>query len=344
MWIFQYQKDFDKVFKIESILVIINRAISFVDLFAGIGGFRLALERQGAQCIFTSENNKFAQMVYQANFTGQIDGDISKISEQDIPAHDVLCAGFPCQAFSTVGQKKGFHDVRGTMFFEILRLVKHHQPKVLLLENVNGLLHHDKGFTFKTIRSSLIKLGYSFYHQVLNATMFGLPQLRKRVFMVVIRKDLDIGFQFPIGSPTNNRLKDIVESHVDAHHFLSEQRYNFILNKKVKNQCRYGYHLIGPDDFVFTLLNSKYEHNLIVDHSTPIGNFVNIKSKGGDSNIINQYHVRRLTPREYARLQGFSDNFLLPVSNKQAYKLLGNAVAVPVVEVLFKAIRQQVSF
>lgn len=315
-------------------------SITFIDLFAGIGGFRIALEKAGAECVFTSENDKWARQVYADNFSGEIGGDITQIKEEDIPAHDVLCAGFPCQSFSTVGKRKGFSDPRGTLFFDILRIIKHHRPKVLLLENVKGLLIHNDGDTFETIKNSLTEIGYKVYWQVLDATSFGLPQLRKRVFIVAVREDITKDFYFPLGSPTQKKLFDIMESNVDANHFLSEARNNFISKKRAGGNMRYGYHLIGPKDYVYTLLTSKYEHNLVVDHSKPAGDFVNIKSKGGDTDLINREKVRRLTPREYARLQGFPDNYKVTVSNKQAYRLFGNAVAVPVVEAIFDQIKK----
>ena len=301
---------------------------NFIDLFAGIGGFRLALESAGAECVFTSEINKFARQVYQANFQGPIAGNICVIDEQDIPTHDVLCAGFPCQSFSTIGKLKGFSDPRGTMFFEVLRIAKHHKPKALILENVTGLIRHNNGDTFETIKNSLTDIGYNVYWKVLDATMFGVPQKRKRVFIVAIRKDITEQFAFPIGSPTTKKLKDIVESNVDAKRFLAETRNQFICNKRAKSQCNYGYHLIGPNDYVFTILTSKYEHNLIVDNTPPI----NIALR---SDPVNSDNIRRLTPKEYARLQGFPDDFKVPVSNKQAYRLFGNAVVVPVVSAVF---------
>ena len=314
--------------------------ITFIDLFAGIGGFRIALEKAGAKCVFTSEIDKYAQQVYKANFPDEISGDITKIKEEDIPAHDVLCAGFPCQAFSTVGKRNGFSDPRGTLFFDVLRIAKHHKPKVILLENVKGLILHNGGDTFATIGNSLADIGYSVWWKVLDATMFGLPQLRKRVFIVAIRNDIQKPFTFPIGSQTNKRLKDIVDSSVDANHFLSENRNGFICHKRSIGDCHYGYHLIGPDDYVFTLLTSKYEHNLIVDDTKPTGKFHNVKAKTANDRVINHQNVRRLTPKEYARLQGFTDNFVVPVSNKQAYRLFGNAVAVPVVEAIFAEIKK----
>ena len=317
--------------------------ITFIDLFAGIGGFRIALEKLGAHCVFSSEIDKFASKVYQANFLDVPSGDISLIKENDIPSHDILCGGFPCQSFSTIGSKKGFSDPRGSLFFEILRVVKYHKPKVIFLENVKGLLTHNEGDTFETIKNSLNDLGYLVHWKVLDASFFNVPQRRKRVFIVGIREDIKKSFNFPIGSPTNLRLKDIVESNVDAKYFLSENRNNFICNKRKLNQCNYGYHLIGPNDLVFTLLTSKYEHNLIVDHTTPTGVFNNIKAKNPNDNIINSQHVRRLTPKEYGRLQGFPDDFKVPVVNKHAYRLFGNAVAPPVIKAIFNEIKKIIS-
>lgn len=315
-------------------------SIIFIDLFAGVGGFRVALEKAGAKCVFSSEIDKFALQVYKANFSEDADGDITKIAVEDVPAHDVLCAGFPCQAFSTVGKRKGFSDPRGTLFFDVLRIAKHRKPKVLLLENVKGLLTHNDGDTFETIKNSLVDLGYVVNWKVIEATMFGLPQRRARVFVVAVRKDIKKDFSFPVGNPTDKTLKDIVESNVDAKYFLSENRNNFICKKRAAGQCRYGYHLVGPDDYVFTLLTSKYEHNLIVDNTKSTGTFHNIKAKTAKDNVINKQNVRRLTPKEYARLQGFPEDFKVPVVNKHAYRLFGNAVAVPVVEAVFAEIKK----
>jgi len=309
-------------------------------LFAGIGGFRVALEKAGAKCVFSSEIDKFALQVYKANFDEDASGDITKIAEKDVPAHDVLCAGFPCQSFSTVGKRKGFSDPRGTLFFDILRIAKHHKPKVLLLENVKGLIGHNDGDTFETIKNSLDDAGYTVHWKVLAATMFGLPQRRERLFIVALRKDIDKPFSFPVGTPTSRRLKDIVEKNVDAKHFLSENRNNVIVKKRASGTCRYGYHLIGASEYVYCLLTSKYEHNLIVDNTKPTGFFHNIKAKKAGDNVINRQNVRRLTPKEYGRLQGFPEDFKVPVMNKHAYRLFGNAVAVPVVEALYAEIQK----
>jgi DNA (cytosine-5)-methyltransferase 1 len=315
-------------------------SITFIDLFAGIGGFRIALEKAGAECVFSSEIDKYALQVYKANFNEDASGDITQIKEEEIPAHDVLCAGFPCQSFSEFGQRKGFSDPRGTLFFDILRIAKHHRPKVLLLENVKGLTYHNGGDTFETIKNTIEDLGYVFSWQLLDATMFGLPQRRQRVFMVAVRKDIQKSFQFPVGSLTTRTLKDILETNVDANHFLAEQRWEFICKQKKNGKCEFSYFLMGPDDTAHTLLTSKYEHNLVVDHGQSTGKFHNVKAKTAKSARINPQHVRRLTPKEYARLQGFPDSCQMPVSNKQAYRLYGNAVAVPVVEAIFEEIKK----
>ncbi len=315
-------------------------SLTFIDLFAGIGGFRVALEKAGATCVFSSEIDKYALQVYKANFNEEVHGDITKIKEKDIPAHDVLCAGFPCQSFSDFGKRKGFSDPRGTLFFDILRIAKHHNPKVLLLENVVGLVHHNGGDTFETIKNSLSDAGYIVHWQVLDATMFGLPQKRNRVFIVALRKDISKSFTFPTGTLTAKRMEDVMESNVDANHFLAEARYERVLKQKAAGQCQYSHFLIGPNDFAHTLLTSKYEHNLVVDCTKPIGKFYNVKAKTAKSARINKQNVRRLTPREYGRLQGFPDDFKMPVSNKQAYRLFGNAVAVPVVAALFEEIKK----
>lgn len=319
-------------------------SIKFIDLFAGIGGFRVALEKAGATCVFSSEINRYALEVYKANFNEDASGDITQIKAKDIPAHDVLCAGFPCQAFSTLGMKKGFSDTRGTLFFDVARIAKHHKPKVLFLENVPGLLSHDKGNTFETIVNTLTDLGYKVNWKVLEATMFGVPQKRKRIFIVAVRNDIKKEFEFPTGSLTNKTMKDVMESNVDANYFISEERYERIASLKKNGISRFDKFIIGPDDFAHSLLAVDYEANLIVDKTTPTGSFYNKQAKfkkAGCKNatISNLHNLRRLTPKECRRLQGFPEDFKMPVSNKQAYFLLGNAVPVPMVSAVFERIK-----
>lgn len=319
-------------------------SIKFIDLFAGLGGFRIALENAGATCVFSSEINRYALEVYKANFNEDASGDITQIKEKDIPAHDVLCAGFPCQAFSALGMKKGFSDTRGTLFFDVARIAKHHKPKVVFLENVPGLVSHDNGNTFQTIEATLTDLGYKVYWKILEATMFSVPQKRRRIFIVAVRNDIKKEFVFPAGSLTDKTVKDVMESNVDANYFISEERYERIAKLKKGGISRFDKFIIGPDDFAHALLAVDYEANLVVDKTKPTGKFYNKQAKfkkAGVKNatIINQHKLRRLTPNECRRLQGFPEDFKMPVSNKQAYFLLGNAVPVPVVAAIFEQIK-----
>lgn len=313
-------------------------------MFAGIGGFRVALEEGGAECVFSSDINKFARKVYKDNFGEEPSGDITKIKEEDIPPHDVLCGGFPCQSFSALGMRKGFSDTRGTLFFDIVRVAKHHKPKVILLENVSGLVSHDKGNTLETIENELKSLGYKVQWKILEATMFGLPQKRKRIFIVAVRSDIKKEFTFPTGSLTIKTLADVMESNVDANYFISEERYERIIALKENGISRFDKFFVGPDDLAHTLLAVDYEANLVLDKTKPIGTFYNKQAKfkkAGCKNatIVNKHSLRRLTPNEYRRLQGFPEDFKMSVSNKQAYFLLGNAVPVPVVSAIFEQIK-----
>ena len=187
-------------------------SLKFIDLFAGIGGFRIALERHGAKCVFSSEWDKEAQKTYKENFGEMPHGDITKIKEEDIPKHDVLCAGFPCQAFSISGKQKGFKDARGTLFFDIARIAKYHQPKALFLENVKNLVKHYHGNTLKIILGILDEIGYNAYYKVLVASHYGVPQARERIYIAAFRKDLGVNyFYFPRPSYKKVYVKDILE-------------------------------------------------------------------------------------------------------------------------------------
>ena len=192
-----------------------QKKFKFIDLFAGVGGIRIPFEELGGKCVFTSEWDKFSQITYEANFGEKPHGDITQIDEKDIPKHNLLLAGFPCQAFSQAGLKKGFQDTRGTMFFEIARILDHHKPNAFLLENVKGLRGHDKGNTFKTIVSILTELGYqTLESEVLNAKHFGLPQNRERIFIVGFKKN--VNFQFPTPPETSTRLGNILQKKVSS--------------------------------------------------------------------------------------------------------------------------------
>ncbi len=302
--------------------------LNFIDLFAGIGGIRLGFEnafKKQLSCVFTSEIDKFAIQTYKANFNEVPSGDITQIKESSVPKHDILLAGFPCQAFSIAGLKKGFEDTRGTLFFDIARIVDYHKPQILFLENVKGLLNHDKGKTFETIKKTLNNLGYKVYQQILNAKNFGVPQNRERVYIVCFLNH-EISFKFP--SPPNHLVEvgDILDEVVDSKYTISDRLWAGHRRRKLEHKLKgngFGYSLFNEDSLYTSTLSARYY-------------------KDGSEILIEQKNKnpRKLTPREAARLQGFSDNFKIVVSDAQAYKQFGNSVAVSVIEVIAKNIFQ----
>jgi len=302
--------------------------LNFIDLFAGIGGIRLGFENafnKQLSCVFTSEIDKFAIQTYKANFNEVPSGDITQIKESSVPKHDILLAGFPCQAFSIAGLKKGFEDTRGTLFFDIARIVDYHKPQILFLENVKGLLNHDKGKTFETIKKTLNNLGYKVYQQILNAKNFGVPQNRERVYIVCFLNH-KISFKFP--SPPNHLVEvgDILDEVVDSKYTISDRLWAGHRRRKLEHKLKgngFGYSLFNEDSLYTSTLSARYY-------------------KDGSEILIEQKNKnpRKLTPREAARLQGFSDNFKIVVSDAQAYKQFGNSVAVSVIEVIAKNIFQ----
>lgn len=338
--------------------------MKFIDLFAGIGGFRLAMESVGATCVFSSEWDKFAQLTYKENFGETPDGDITKIDAKDIPPHDVLCAGFPCQAFSIAGNRKGFEDTRGTMFFEIARIAKHHRPKVLFLENVRGLLSHDKGKTFQVILETLQDLGYKVHYKVLKSKDFGVPQLRPRLFIIAINQPVDFTFPEPLN--INTCVGDILETEVASKYFLSDKMWHGLqqrkrLNKQVGNG--FSYNLVNDSSSHANTLTARYGKDgaEALVKSKKIATFgkdsqgyriysadglaVTLCSAGGGlASYTGAYLVddtpRKLTPRECARLQGYPDTFIIPVSDTQAYKQFGNSVTVNVVKAIAQNIKE----
>lgn len=291
----------------------------FIDLFAGIGGIRLAFEKAGGTCVFTSEWDSFAQVTYEANFGDEPHGDITKIDVKEIPKHDILLGGFPCQPFSNAGLKKGFEDTRGTLFFDVARIVDFRKPSMILLENVKGFLRHDKGRTLKVVEETLDELGYNVFYKVLNAKDFGVPQNRERIYIVGInRKKLgNIGFSFPAPKNKKTKVGDILEDSVDPKYTLSNklwQGHKRRLKEHREKGNGFGYSLFDADSPYTSTISARYY-------------------KDGSEILIEQVgnNPRKLTPREAARLQGFPDNFIIPVSDTQAYKQFGNSVAVPVV-------------
>ena len=294
----------------------------FIDLFAGIGGIRIPFDELGGQCVFTSEFDKFAQETYAANFGEKPSGDITLIDEKDIPEHDILLAGFPCQAFSHAGLKKGFEDTRGTLFFDIARIINHHRPKAFLLENVKGLKGHDKGRTMKTIIKTLNEMEYDLHVEVLNAKHFGLPQNRERIFIAGFSNPVNFNFPKPPMTPT--RVGDVLQRRAKDKYTISDKLWSShqARKKRHKKEGRgFGFTKFDRDSEYTSTLSSRYYKD---------GSEILIDQKGKNP--------RMLSPQEALRLQGFPEGFKLPVSDVQAYKQLGNSVPVPVVRAISKEI------
>ena len=310
---------------------------NFIDLFAGIGGFRIAMQNLGGNCVFSSEIDKYAKQTYDLNF-GEIPfGDITKIDENDIPEHDVLCAGFPCQAFSIAGKRKGFEDeTRGTLFFDIKRIIKAKRPKAFFLENVKGLTNHDKGRTLKTILK-VLREDLDYYvpePKIMNAKDFGVPQNRERIFIIGFRKDLNINeFDYPKSVKKKIAFEDIKEEkEVSVKYYLSTQYQDTLRNHKERHKNKgngFGYEIIKDNQCANAIVvgGMGRERNIVID--CRLTDFKPItKIKG----VVNRDGWRRMTPREWARLQGFPDNYIIKVSDAQAYKQFGNSVAIPAIQ------------
>lgn len=303
--------------------------ISFIDLFSGIGGFRLALNSFGAKCIFSIDNNKQASTTYDTNFNDNSYGDITTIKEKDIPSHDILCAGFPCQAFSISGKQKGFEDTRGTLFFEVIRIANYHKPKIIFLENVGNLKKHDKGRTFKIIKNELNKIGYNVYCEILNASEFNIPQSRKRIYFVCIRKDIDNHkFKFPVPKNKKTSIKDIVLPDEECEEFLLKKEYK-LDDAKIK---KYNKTLNKP--LRIGTVNKGGQGDRIYSEN---GHAITLSAEGGGNGaktglyLING-NIRKLHPRETARLMGFPESFEINPSVNQAHKQFGNSVIVDIIQ------------
>lgn len=295
---------------------------NLIDLFAGIGGIRLGFEQTGkVQTVFSSEIDKFAIKTYKANFNDTPHGDITEIDAETIPDHDILVGGFPCQAFSQAGLKKGFEDTRGTLFFHIARILKEKQPHAFLLENVKNLRSHDKKNTLNTIMKTLDEIGYNAQYKVLKARDFGVPQNRERIYIVGFRKDInETDFKYPAPLNIQTRLGDILEPNVNEKYTISDKLWQGHQRRKTKHKAAgkgFGYTLFNADSPYTNTISARYY-------------------KDGSEILIEQENKnpRSLTPREAARLQGFPDDFIITVSDSQAYKQFGNSVAVPVVRAI----------
>jgi len=297
----------------------------FIDLFAGIGGIRLGFESQGGRCVFSSEWDKHAQDTYEANFKERPTGDITEIEPNDIPDHDILLGGFPCQAFSICGEQKGFSDTRGTLFFNIEQILKVKKPYAFMLENVKNLKSHDKGRTFKTILEHLENLGYFVHYTVLNSLDFGVPQKRERMIIVGFKDNISFTFPTPLGILP--KLEDILEKDEDVEqkHFVSEK-----IQRKRMAKVKPNYPIPS------------------IWHENKSGNISALKYScalraGASYNYLVVNGVRRPTPRELLRLQGFPETFEIVVPYTQLRKQAGNSVSVPVIKAVAKQMLKSIN-
>jgi len=321
---------------------------TFIDLFAGIGGFRIAMQNLGGKCVYTSEWDEQAKKTYRANFGEMPFGDITKEdTKKYIPdGFDVLCAGFPCQAFSIAGKRGGFDDTRGTLFFDVAEIIRRKQPKAIFLENVKGLRNHDKGKTLSTILNVLRNdLGYYVPEpQIVNAKDFGLAQNRERIYIVGFREDLRITeFKYPNPTKRNVSFEDIKEENVvSVKYYLSETYLNTLRKHKERHASKgngFGFEII-PDTGTANAVvcgGMGRERNLVYDHR--LEDFTPVTHIKGE---VNREGIRKMTPREWARLQGFPDKFDIPVADASAYKQFGNSVAVPAIEATAKKIIEKI--
>ena len=321
-----------------------------IDLFAGIGGIRLGFEQafqDNIETMFVSEWDEKATETYKANFGNEIEinGDITKIKEEDIPEHDILLAGFPCQAFSMAGQRKGFNDTRGTLFFDVARIIKYHKPKVVFCENVKNLLNHDRGRTFKVIKNVLEELGYIVYYKVLNSKNFGVPQNRERIYIVAFRKDINHGFfNFPEETDSTKTIRDIMEDkEVSPKYYLSAVYLESLRRHKQRHESKgngFGYEIRDIDSIAGAIVcgGMGRERNLIIDNR--LTDFVPVTHIKGD---INREFIRKMTPREWARLQGFPDDYKMVVADTHLYKQFGNSVTVPVIRAIAENIKKYIT-
>lgn len=299
-----------------------------IDLFAGIGGTRLGFYlTDKVKVVFSSEIDKYAAKTYAANFGEIPSGDITKIASEDIPDHDILVGGFPCQAFSQAGKKLGFNDTRGTLFFEIARIIKAKRPKAFLLENVRNLVSHDKGRTFQVIKATLEEMDYHVQYALFKAKDFGVPQNRERIYIVGFDKKAVCNYKaFEMPESTNEQtcVGNILEKEVGDKYTISDKLWEGHQRRKLEHKEKgngFGYSLFNARSPYTNTISARYYKD---------GSEILIEQKGKNP--------RKVTPREAARLQGFPEDFIIPVSDTQAYKQFGNSVAVPVINAIAKKI------
>lgn len=309
-----------------------ENSLKAIDLFAGIGGIRLGFEQafgDDIEFVFASEIDKYARETYYANFGEEPYGDITQIDEKKIPPHDIILAGFPCQAFSVAGHRKGFEDTRGTLFFDVVRIAAYHKPKLIFLENVKGLVGHDKGRTFKVILETLKELGYSVNYQVLNAKDYGVPQNRERIYIVAFLED-GKSFEFPKQMNLNKKIHDCLEISVDEKYYYN----NKLIYEKIKNE-------IKSTDTIY-----QWRRQYVRENKNNVCPTLTANMGTGGHNvplILDKNGIRKLTPRECLNFQGYPKEYMLPkVVDSQLYKQAGNSVVVTVIEEIAKLIKNSI--
>ena len=322
-----------------------------IDLFAGIGGIRLGFDNafgKDIETVFVSEWDEFAQKTYKLNFEDSFDiaGDITAIKEKDIPSFDICLAGFPCQAFSIAGRHGGFNDDfkgrnRGNLFLDVVRICEYHKPKVIFCENVKGLVMHDKGRTFQVIRNAFRNIGYQVFWKVLNSKDYGVPQNRERIYIVAFRDDLNVGeFVFPSPVDYQVHLSDILDdAPVPARYYLSDVYVETLRRHKARHEAKghgFGYEIRDLEGIAGTIVcgGMGRERNLIIDHREH-----SLVPETHISGKINEEDIRKMTPREWARLQGFPDSYKLDLSDTHLYKQFGNSVTVNVIQAIAEQIK-----
>lgn len=323
-----------------------------IDLFAGIGGIRMGFDRafgEDIKTVFVSEWDKPAQQTYRANFHDEFEiaGDITLIKEEDVPPFDICLAGFPCQAFSMAGKHGGFEDdyhgrCRGTLFLDVIRICDYHHPQVIFCENVKGLTIHDKGRTFKVIKEAFEEIGYKVFTQILNSKNFGVPQNRERIYIVCFRNDIaPETFEFPEGNECTCTIRDILqEAPVPSKYYLSDTYVATLKVHRARHEAAgngFGYVIRDLDGIAGTIVcgGMGREGNLLIDHREhSMIPTTHIKGE------INKEDIRKMTPREWARLQGFPDDYRLILSDTHLYKQFGNSVTVNVIEAIAHKIRE----
>ncbi|MCK2158631.1 DNA cytosine methyltransferase [Exiguobacterium sp. 17-1] len=295
----------------------------FIDLFAGIGGMRLAFTDEDSECVFSSEWDRFSQQTYEANFGEKPHGDITLIPENEVPNHNILIAGFPCQPFSNIGKREGFsHKTQGTLFFDVLRILKEKQPESFLLENVVGLLTIQKGEAFRIIQNALIEIGYTVYYKVLDSVDFGIPQNRKRIYIVGFRNDLKVNsFEFPSGNSLKEPINKYIEWGAAGYSITKKTQENYLFKK---------------DDGRPQIIDETSEFPV----KTLVASYHKIQRLTGTFVRDGETGLRLLSEKECKSIMGYPKDFVIPVSRTQMYRQFGNSVAVPVVREIAKEMKK----